>query len=825
MKINFLKVWCFLFFVSISFISNASNEIGDTDLTKTFKPAQVAGDLPKVYSWSKEMYQTLPFDHLTASGIERKKKEAFQALYRANLYELFWSGNVLFGDEFSVYLNKVKDQILESNQLSQLKYEVTCYAWKTSQKVPKTLIDGSILIPINLISKLENEAQLGFLVSHEIATYQQIKDTEYALFLNTTGSLKQKIGLYDILSEFNTTFEKNESVSDLKGYELFKKSNYNQEDALDLLLIMQFSSLDYETRKITPEFFNTSMGELPASYFENLSGDMEKSVAEIEETKEASKYESRIEKLSELLNFKEGKKFIVNDKAHFDNLAVRAKFENQLIHVEEKKFIKTIKESYSLLKVYPENEFLKDCLIQSLYSLAKKEKYFSLKRKNKKTYFQSKQTYSKSNKAEEKDAPTLNAIESLIDNTSAKSLRFVVINYIQQNGGEKHQKYADDLLFDLIHIAGEDLTSFSVSATKNPQNKKDSSNKTIQSSNSLTVPAKEPEVKKVVFDPIDSLGYIELSKIEKINYQRKLKKYNDYIQYLADKKIKDSLDNVIANSDNMDSLDLSEEQLDRLDKIKENKKDLADNNFMKTSIDNWKKEASFWKRIETIEKLKSDLNYRKHVLGISENQSNTGRKLDKKIDIDSILCEEPVYKVYDDRRIAGKVKYKEQDFKNEGLKKSLAKAIKEKTEHSDVAFVTGQNEQTVETVQTILNINKWKEKHDFSSSDYNQFPPLTEYYSESELSSKYHYILYTKINSERISRSVMVLAVGLVSFVAAPLALGVYITPKYKVYKTIEIKNLEGVTVYKKTIHPKNRPNIILDQLFVEDVINQVSGK
>ena len=124
-----------------------------------------------------------------------------------------------------------------------------------------------------------------------------------------------------------------------------------------------------------------------------------------------------------------------------------------------------------------------------------------------------------------------------------------------------------------------------------------------------------------------------------------------------------------------------------------------------------------------------------------------------------------------------------------------------------------------------MNISNWKQKHDFSSSDYKQFDIMSNYFSESTLNEQYKYILYTRINSERQSRSVFILAIGLVSFVAAPLAAGVFITPKYDVSKTIEVKDLQGNTVYKKTITPKQRPNVFLDRMFVNDVMNQISKK
>lgn len=821
MKIISMRLLCALAFLTFAKTGISQNEL--SDLSYTFSPATVQGEIPEIYQWSKEKYLAQPFAHLSAPGTEKEKVESFRNLYRANLYSLFWSGNILFGDEYSSYLNQIKNKILDGNNLSSLKSQLHCYAWKTDEITPKTLIDGSILVPMKLIAKTESEAQLAFLISHEISTYQQIVNEQYGLFLNTTGSLSQKFGLYDILSEFNEYFEKNESKNDLGGYNLFEKTAYNQEDALDLLLIMQFSSLDFGDKKITPEFFNNKYGDLPESFFENLSTSVEGDVEEIAATKKSKLYESRIEKLGEVIDFVDGKKFIISFPERFKELSMNAKFESQLIHVENKNYIKAMNESYALLQLYPENEFLQDCIIQSLYALTKSESNFSTFKK-KSSYFKSKNRSKSSSSENRNNISTQDAIESLMDNTTGKTLRYVAINYIAANGKEKHNKLANDLLYDLIHLAKEDLNEYK--QEKETEEISIDSNETMV----LEVPKQvltktEPEVKEVKFEEIDSMAYIKLSKIEKINYQRKLKKYQEYLQYLADKKMKDSLDKVVLTGDNLDSLELTAEQKDRLAEIEKNQKEVIDHNFIKSTIENWKKDKEFWSRVEEIENLDGKLNYRKHFLGISKSEQETVGKLSRKIEIDSIICEEPEYRVYDDRRLRGVVRYEEQALKNEELKKTLETSLNSHTTNSSVAFVSGNEPATIESVQTKMNISKWKQKHDFSSSDHKQFDIMSNYFSESTLNDQYKYILYTRINSERQSRSVFILAIGLVSFVAAPLAAGVFITPKYDVSKTIEVKDLQGNTVYKKTITPKQRPNVFLDRMFVNDVMNQISKK
>ncbi|MEN8810964.1 MAG: hypothetical protein ABF272_06195, partial [Flavobacteriales bacterium] len=388
----------------------------------------------------------------------------------------------------------------------------------------------------------------------------------------------------------------------------------------------------------------------------------------------------------------------------------------------------------------------------------------------------------------------------------------------------RHNKLANDLLYDLIHLAKEDLNEYK-QEKKTEEISIDSNETMVLEIPEAVLTKIEPEVKEVKFQEIDSLAYIKLSKIEKINYQRKLKKYEEYQQYLADNKMKDSLDKIVLTGDNLDSLELTAEQKDRLAEIEKNQKEVIDHNFIKATIENWKKDNEFWSRVQEIENLDGKLNYREHFLGIAKSEQESFGKLSRKIEIDSIICEEPEYRIYDDRRFRGVVRYEEQALKNEELKKTLETSLISHTTNSSVAFVSGSEPATIKSVQTKMNISKWKQKHDFSSSNQKQFDIMSNYFSESTLNDQYKYILYTKIKSEQQSRSVFILAVGLMSFVAAPLAVGVFVTPKYDVSKTIEVKDLEGNTVYKKTINPKQRPNIFLDRMFVEDVMTQISKK
>jgi len=84
---------------------------------------------------------------------------------------LLLSGDKLFNDPLTIYVNKVADELLKNEP--ELRKKIKIYVTKSSDVNAHAFDKGFIFINVGLLAQLENEAQLAFILSHEI---NQIKN-------------------------------------------------------------------------------------------------------------------------------------------------------------------------------------------------------------------------------------------------------------------------------------------------------------------------------------------------------------------------------------------------------------------------------------------------------------------------------------------------------------------------------------------------------------------------------------------------------------------------------------------------------------------------
>ena len=80
------------------------------------------------------------------------------------------NGVVFYGNKINKYVEKVADELLKDNLT--LRKELSFYIVKTSEINAFATDRGEIFITIGLLAQIENEAQLAFVLSHEIIHYK-----------------------------------------------------------------------------------------------------------------------------------------------------------------------------------------------------------------------------------------------------------------------------------------------------------------------------------------------------------------------------------------------------------------------------------------------------------------------------------------------------------------------------------------------------------------------------------------------------------------------------------------------------------------------------
>ena len=301
----------------------------------------------------------------------KKKKFYLKSNYALN--SVLESGRVVFGDEITAYINRVADEVLKS--YPELRKELQFYTLKSSSVNAMCISQGYIFINIGLIAKMKSEAELAFIIAHEVAHYKD----EHALntyFENI--DLEKGKGKYsnlvfdDKIDRMFMNSRETELKADSAGTKIFLSSSYASSAIISALDMLHYSYLPEEEIPFDKTFFNTGSFIIPTSFFL----DSVKAISSVEDYKDLDHTHPNIfkrkQKVNELIaTWPNGNKalYLVSE-AEFKKVKELARFEEIRLDLMRKSYGDAIYNAYVMLKHYPNNQFLKVSVAKALYGLA-----------------------------------------------------------------------------------------------------------------------------------------------------------------------------------------------------------------------------------------------------------------------------------------------------------------------------------------------------------------------------------------------------------------------------------------------------------------------
>jgi Zn-dependent protease with chaperone function len=339
---------------------------------------------------------TIPQEFLTPSSEKYKKelenvneeakkadqKDQKQFYLESNFVvdDLLQSAKVLFNDPITEYINQVADELLKNDP--ELRKEVRFYAVRSSAVNAFATNQGIIFVNVGLLAQLENEAQLAFILAHEISHVRH----KHALDMYMEA---QKINRYSSRSDLmkNTSFDDKmvatnyyskelETEADQKGLDLYLSSKYSLNDLDGVFDVLQYSYLPFDILPFNRGFFENEFITFPEDYF-LLEEDLNEINGEYEEDESKSTHPSidkRREACAALVAKKSSagrKSFLVNTAEVFMNIRDIARFESAYYYLHAFRYQDAIYASYILLQKYPNSLFLKKIIAKSLYGFTK----------------------------------------------------------------------------------------------------------------------------------------------------------------------------------------------------------------------------------------------------------------------------------------------------------------------------------------------------------------------------------------------------------------------------------------------------------------------
>ena len=234
-----------------------------------YHPLLSQGEIPNDFiALSKEVQEIDQSIAKDDKAFEKKAKRDFVKLNSYTLHDLLYSGNVVFNDTISNYINQIADKVFITEP--ELRKRLRFYTMKSTEVNAFTTHNGIIFVTTGLLARMKNEAQLAFILCHEAVHYKEKHNIEG--YVEATEIEKGK-GEYNKLSseekilQHYTYSKELESEADLAGYDIYKKSGYNVLAIDHVFDILKYSYLPYDSVRVQRSFFETKQFAYPDHYF------------------------------------------------------------------------------------------------------------------------------------------------------------------------------------------------------------------------------------------------------------------------------------------------------------------------------------------------------------------------------------------------------------------------------------------------------------------------------------------------------------------------------------------------------------------------------
>lgn len=330
-----------------------------------YKSFTAQGNIPKDFTESIAAKVQKDLNSKRNHGnLKKSEVEEFYTSIHFGINNMLHSGVITYGDEISLYVKEVGDKITSANGLRADKYRY--YTIKSNASNAFSTDQGIIFVTTGLISQMESEAQLAFVLAHEIAHHE--KEHVKEGFEYRKGKDAQRKNL----KQLATYSQEKELEADKIGIDYFQKAGYSRKDILQVFDVMMYSYLPIDEVPVDRTFFNDDLCYLPEEFF---TSDVFPITVEEEFDDELSSHPNILRRrtaataqINSLDNWGEISSYLTEDK--FKYIRNICRFERVRLHLLDERFVDALYTVYILEKTFPNSLYLHRMKAQAWFSIA-----------------------------------------------------------------------------------------------------------------------------------------------------------------------------------------------------------------------------------------------------------------------------------------------------------------------------------------------------------------------------------------------------------------------------------------------------------------------
>lgn len=310
-----------------------------------------SGPIPE--DFTQRTYNKLESDIIgSTEDMSNAEKKVFYTKTNYSVDGLMHSGSVLFGDPITEYIEAVAKKILQKDKA--LFRELRFYALKSNTSNAFSTEQGIVFVTTGLLSQITSEAQLAFVLAHEISHYTQ----EHVL---DSYSYQQENRSASI--EHMSVYSKDRELeADRLGLELYASAGYSKDEIVPTFDVLLYSYLPFDELQVPNSYF-TDLDSLfvPNSLFPVEPYEI-KAVEDEDDSRSShpniktrkDQIQSEIDRVKNWRNetFKLGEE-------RFREVRNIARFEVVRINMHEAEYAKAIYSIFLLEQEFPTSMFLK----------------------------------------------------------------------------------------------------------------------------------------------------------------------------------------------------------------------------------------------------------------------------------------------------------------------------------------------------------------------------------------------------------------------------------------------------------------------------------